>query len=183
MLALILAAGLGVSPVEVPTPPQAEPLDLVLDSPKTALAELPAGSQAPDFTLKDLSGNAVQLSALKGKVVMLEFWATWCGPCQTSMPKVKALHDNYSSKGLVVLAISIDQDEKDVRDYVKSNPWPFTIICDNPKGISTAFEYNNKQPKISIPKSVLIGKDGKIILGSSSPEKPELEQEIQKALK
>jgi peroxiredoxin len=166
-----------------PQPPQALPVGLDLETAPMSASALPAGAQAPDFTLKDMSGNAVSLSGLKGKVVMLEFWATWCGPCRQSMPLVEALHQKYASKGLVILAISIDQDADDVKDHLKNHSYSFKVLHDYPNNLKTALAYNNGEGRISIPKSVLIGKDGKIILGETRPEDSGLAPAIEKALK
>jgi peroxiredoxin len=66
--------------------------------------------RAPDFTLKDLGGKTIKLSQFKGKVVLVNFWATWCPPCVFEMPSLEALHGKYKGKGLVVLGISLDDE-------------------------------------------------------------------------
>ena len=68
-----------------------------------------AGPMAPDFSLKDMSGNTVSLKQFRGKVVLLDFWATWCPPCRTSIPDLVALHNKYKEEGLVILGISMDR--------------------------------------------------------------------------
>ena len=66
------------------------------------------GKKAPDFALKDVNGNTVSLDDLKGKVVLLDFWAVWCGPCQQSLPFFQALADKYASKGLEVIGLHVE---------------------------------------------------------------------------
>jgi peroxiredoxin len=80
--------------------------------------EAPAveGSQAPDFTLKDLSGRPVQLSSLKGKVVLLNFWATWCPPCREEIPSMIRLNQAMQGKAFQMLAVSVDEGGKDAVD-------------------------------------------------------------------
>ncbi|GBE00191.1 thiol-disulfide oxidoreductase ResA [bacterium BMS3Abin07] len=73
------------------------------------------GQKAPDFTLKDLKGNDVSLSSFKNKVVLLEFWATWCPPCRESIPELVALNRKYIDKDALILAVSVD-DGRNVAD-------------------------------------------------------------------
>src|SRR4051812_19074589 len=75
--------------------------------------------QAPDFSLKDLSGKTVQLSALKGHPVLLDFWATWCGPCRMSIPMVQSFYMRHKDEGLVVLGVNMDEDPSGVPEFVK----------------------------------------------------------------
>ena len=73
---------------------------------------------APEFTLQDMNGNTVSLSNFKGKVVIIDFWATWCPPCRTALPGLERLYKAYNAKGLVVLGISVDQGGWDsVKEY------------------------------------------------------------------
>jgi thiol-disulfide isomerase/thioredoxin len=77
-------------------------------------------SVASDFSLQDMSGKTVRLSDYKGKVVLLEFWATWCPPCRASVPGLEKLHKAYKDKGLVLLAVSMDDGGTDeVRSFIK----------------------------------------------------------------
>jgi cytochrome c biogenesis protein CcmG/thiol:disulfide interchange protein DsbE len=84
---------------------------------------------APDFTLPDLNGRNVHLADLKGKVVLVEFWATWCAPCQESIPGIERLHRSYGGKGLVVLGVSVDEGGlADVKAFVRENGMTYTVL-------------------------------------------------------
>jgi len=112
-------------------------------------------SQAPDFTLQDLSGRSVRLSDLRGKVVLIEFWATWCPPCRASVPVIERLHKTFAGQGLVVLGISIDEQWDAVRSFARE------------KGISYAVLKGNDEVSAQymvrlVPTMFLVGKDGMI---------------------
>ena len=90
---------------------------------------------APDFTLTTLDGKTITRDGLKGKVVLLDFWATWCPPCRAAIPHLVKLYDKYKDEGLMVIGISLDKgDQKDVVDFVERNriPYPISIAPDNP---------------------------------------------------
>ena len=126
-------------------------------SPAGSYAELNAA--APDFTLKDISGRNISLFDYKGKVVLLEFWATWCTPCKASVPALVALNRKYEQKGFIVLGVSIDTDSdasEKLRQFSASHNITYPVLLANEV---TPKLYN----VISIPTSFLIGKDGKIV--------------------
>jgi thiol-disulfide isomerase/thioredoxin len=81
---------------------------------------VPLGKMAPNFSVSRLDGSKVKLSSLRGKIVMVDFWATWCPPCRKGLPVTDKISQLYSKKGLVVLAIS-DEDRKTVADFIKTN--------------------------------------------------------------
>ena len=124
-------------------------------------AELSAelNSTAPEFTLKDLSGRNISLSAYKGNVVLLEFWATWCSPCKESVPALVKLKKKYDQKGFIIIGVSMDADSdasEKVRQFSASYSINYPVVLANEATLKT---YNVK----SIPTSILIGKDGKIV--------------------
>jgi peroxiredoxin len=91
------------------------------------------GKVAPDFSLVDLNDKEVRLSDLRGKVVFLNFWATWCKPCKEEMPSMEILHRNFEKDGLVVLAVSIDRvtTTKDIPPFIKSMNLSFPVLIDS----------------------------------------------------
>lgn len=139
------------------------------------------GGDAPDFTLTDLNGKEVSLSNLRGKVVLLEFWATWCLPCRESIPAMNEIYKRYSDKGLVVLGISVDKGQnilEDVRAFAREFSIQYPVAIDS-KSVS------NHYGVYSIPTTVLIDKEGKIVLKNIgfSPETEErLSSEIERLL-
>jgi cytochrome c biogenesis protein CcmG, thiol:disulfide interchange protein DsbE len=136
------------------------------------------GSMATDFTLQELSGEKnVALSDMKGRVVVLEFWATWCPPCRASIPGIERLHEKYKDKGVVVLAVSMDDTGWDaVQSFVKENGIKYTVLKGND---NVAEKYQVR----SIPMLMVIDKEGKIVkryLGFGSEE--DVEKDIKSVL-
>jgi peroxiredoxin len=91
------------------------------------------GKIAPDFALTDLDDKPIRLSDFRGKVVFLNFWATWCKPCREEMPSMEVLHKNFAKDGLVVLAVSIDRvtTTKDIPPFIKSMNLSFPVLIDS----------------------------------------------------
>ncbi len=114
------------------------------------------GAMAADFTLQDLSGKDVKLSDMRGKVVVLEFWATWCPPCRASIPGIEKIYESYKDKGVVVLAVSMDDGGWDaVQSFVKENGIKYTVL----KGDEDVAQ---KYQVRSIPMLLVLDKEGKI---------------------
>ncbi len=113
---------------------------------------------APAFALADLHGEAVSLQSLRGKVVLLHFWATWCVACRHEMPKVERLWQQYRRQGLVVLAVNVDRGGADsVRDYVREYGLSFPVVLD-PQG-----ELRNRYAVRALPTTYVIGRKGRIL--------------------
>jgi peroxiredoxin len=89
-----------------------------------------AGAPAPDFTLKDLSGNDVTLSSLQGQVVLVNFWATWCAPCRYEMPALQQRYEALKDQGLTILAVDADEPIEDVAPFVEAYKLTFTVLLD-----------------------------------------------------
>lgn len=118
---------------------------------------LEKGKMAKDFTLKDLKGNAVSLSDFKGKIVFLNFWATWCAPCRHEMPDIEKLQNKYE-KDIVVLAVSTDtQGEEIVRPYIEKNKFTFRVLIDSSSDVS------DKYSIFALPTTFIIDRQGKIV--------------------
>ena len=115
--------------------------------------------QAPDFSLRDLNNQEVTLSTLKGSVVLVNFWATWCGPCQVEMPHLQRLHDELKEQGLVVLAIGVDEARtaSRVKPHIKSKGFTFSVLLDTSTEVVS--QYN---PQKTLPYSVLVDRNGVI---------------------
>ena len=113
------------------------------------------GDIAPDFTSRDVNGNTARLSDYKGKVVLIEFWATWCPPCRELTPVLNKLYGKYKDKGFVILSVT-NEDRDTVKDYVKGHAVKYPVLI--------ATEETIKQYGIiGIPVSFLVNKEGRIV--------------------
>lgn len=110
----------------------------------------------------DLEGTVPDLA---GKVVLVDFWASWCAPCKESFPAMKELHEKYSAQGLVVIAVSIDEDKADMDAFLKKNPVPFTLVRD-PKSIL----FDEKLGLAGVPVSYILDRQGKVAFTHSGYE-------------
>lgn len=124
------------------------------DAPDT-YQELLEGDMAPDFTADLVDGSTFTLSEQSGKVVLLNFWATWCGPCVGEMPAFEKLWKEYGDE-VAILAVNCLEDEETVRQFVAENGYTFPIAFDV-EGV-----VNRKYPTDGIPYTVVIGKDGTV---------------------
>jgi cytochrome c biogenesis protein CcmG, thiol:disulfide interchange protein DsbE len=124
-----------------------------------AKEETLVGKQAPDLTLPDLKGEAVTLSELKGHPVILDFWASWCGPCQHAMPELQKLYDAHKEDGLKVLGASVDEKQEDAAAFVKEANLTFTILWMD-QATDTFERVVNDYSITGIPRTIFIDKDG-----------------------
>lgn len=138
------------------------------------------GTRAPDFAVRDMQGRPVSLSDLRGDVVLLNIWATWCGPCREEMPSMQRLHEQLGDEGLRIVAVSIDgagsgaERAGDVAAFARQFGLTFPIWL-NPSG-----DIQRTYRTTGVPETFLIGRDGVIrkkVIGATewdSPEKVEL---------
>lgn len=117
----------------------------------------PLYKQAPEFVRTDLSGHNIDLKEFRGKVILLNFWATWCAPCQVELPKFESWQKNYGVQGLQVLAVSMDDEEPPVRRTVRRLHLDFPVIMGDAK---LGEEYGGV---LGLPVTFLIDREGRII--------------------
>jgi len=123
-----------------------------------SLAAFAAKEQsAPDFALIDLSGNEITLADLKGKVIFLNFWATWCGPCRHEIPDFIEFYSQYKDKGLEIIGISVDQSERKVKDFMDKYKINYPIV------MATNEIMGNYKPGRYIPTTIIINTKGHIV--------------------
>ncbi len=117
-----------------------------------------AGDLAPDFTVEDTKGNKVTLSALRGKVVLVNFWATWCPPCIEEMPSMERLNKFMAKEDFVMLAINTEKDGRTVvPNFLKKSPYTFPILYDNQGTVQQQYGV------YKFPETFIVGKDGTVV--------------------
>ncbi|MGI8634076.1 MAG: peroxiredoxin family protein [Segetibacter sp.] len=150
----------------------------LLSSLSTVKAQPPVGSKAPDVSLPNAKGEIVNLSSLRGKVVLLDFWASWCGPCRQNNRRMIPVYKQYKDKGLEVYAVSIDGNKNAWSRAVEQDKmdWLQVIDVKAERGNELTQTWNLQY----IPSTFLIDKEGKIV--AVGPEKDELEKWLKKLL-
>ena len=142
-----------------------EHMQVACDSPQytAAMAKLEADDaqrQQANFTLTDLQGKTWTLKDLKGKVVLVNFWATWCPPCQKEMPDLEALYNQYKDQGFVILAISEDEETPKVAPFIAEHKITYPILLDPGAKVNNVFAVEG------IPKSFVYDREGKLVAQS-----------------
>ena len=112
------------------------------------------GSPAPEIVLKDLQGRDVKLSDLRGKVVLVNFWATWCKPCKEEMPAMQASYDKLRDKGFVVLAVNELEDTARVAEHIRTHGHTFEVVMDHNNQVANIYGV------VGLPASFLIDPQG-----------------------
>jgi len=111
-----------------------------------------------DFTLKDLSGNDVRLSSFKGKVILLDFWATWCGPCKLEIPWFVEFQQKFQNRGFTVVGISSDDTPDQLRPFVAEYKMNYPVL----QGLGRDDVHDAFGPVWGLPTTLIIGRDGRI---------------------
>lgn len=113
--------------------------------------------QSPPFTLRTVDGKAVNLSDFHGKVVYLDFWASWCGPCRHTLPWMNTLQEKYAKRGLTVLAVNVDREQKDAARALAEFTPSYPVVFDPEGSVASAYELP------TMPTSFVIGRDGRVV--------------------
>ena len=125
-------------------------LSLVAVAPANAASARPA----PNFTLKSLSGKNLKLSEMTGNVVLINFWASWCGPCREEMPLLNALHKKYEPLGFTVLGVNVEEQTDLARGFLNDFPVDFPVLLDKKNEVSKLYNV------IAMPTTVVVDRDG-----------------------
>jgi thiol-disulfide isomerase/thioredoxin len=149
------------------------------DGPATASCPANAKPANLNFTLKDLENKDVKLASLKGKVVLLDFWATWCGPCKIEIPWFIEFQKTYGPQGLQVIGVSVDDTVEKLRPYVKEHQMNYPVL----QGLNHDDIQDAYGPLYGIPVTTIISRDGKICAKHSGiSSKENFEKEIKSLL-
>ena len=121
-----------------------------------AVSAIAPSSSAPDFTLRSMGGPNLRLQEQRGRVVMVNFWATWCGPCRQEMPQLNRLYEKYKSSGFVLLGINVDDDTSNAASVAAKLGVTFPVLLDTDKKVSREYDLS------TMPSTVIIDRDGKV---------------------
>lgn len=132
------------------------------------------GERAPDFQLQNLEGETISLSDFRGKPVLINFWATWCPPCRVEMPYLQQIYDEWSEKGLVLLAIDLAESPAKIGDFLRTNNLSLPVLLDTDMNVSRRY---NVSP---IPTTFFVDRNGIIqskVIGAF-PNKEAIEEHL-----
>ncbi len=125
-------------------------------SDQTSSVSRPATAVAPDFTLEDLSGSSFSLSMMRGRAVLLDFWASWCGPCRAEMPVLERLHREFAGRGLLVVGVNVDEPRETAARFIQQQGYTFTVLLD--RRLEAAMLYDAR----ALPTLVLVDAEGNV---------------------
>ena len=111
---------------------------------------------APDFTLRTMGGPNLRLQEQRGRVVLVNFWATWCGPCRQEMPHLNRLYEKYRASGLVLLGVNVDDDTRNAADVAAKLHVSFPVLLDTDKKVSRLYDMS------TMPSTVVIDREGRV---------------------
>ncbi len=129
-------------------------LPLALGTAPVASAKVAENAPAPAFTLSAVGGQKVSLSQYKGQVVMINFWATWCGPCRQEMPLLDAMYKKYKKMGFTLIGVNVEPDSKAAEAFLKTMPVSFPVAFDPDSSISKLYSVQG------MPSSIIIDRKG-----------------------
>ncbi len=138
-----------------------------------------AGDAAPGFNLTADNGTGVSLEDYRGKYVLLNFWATWCAPCVEELPSLNAVYDNLRDRGLVVLGVSVDEDQELYQRFVEAHRVTFPTVRDPERTVSMRYG------TFKYPETFLINPDGEVIrkyVGAENWQRPEISNYLESLL-
>ena len=124
--------------------------------PLFASADMAGEGEAPNFTLESFSGETISLADYRGDVVMINFWATWCGPCREEMPILDELHSRYQRAGFQLLGVNIDDEPQRAKNMIAELGVTFPVLFDSSKEVSELYAVQ------AMPVSVMVDRDGQI---------------------
>lgn len=122
----------------------------------SAMSAIALQTKAPDFTLRTMAGSNLRLQEQRGKVVMINFWATWCGPCQQELPRLNQLYEKYRAAGFVLLGVSVDDDAKHAGEVATKLGLKFPVLFDTDKSLSHLYDLS------TMPSTLIVDRDGKV---------------------
>ena len=138
------------------------------------------GALMPEYSALWLDGSKFDLGNRKGKVVLLNLWATWCGPCRFEIPELQTIHNRYAAKNFEVIGVSVDESgAESVRDFVKEHEMTYPVVLDAEGKLANVFQTS------VLPTSVVIDRNGRIVwkkFGAIMPEDQELKKAIESSL-
>ena len=122
----------------------------------TASSAIAPATAAPDFTLRAMDGPNMRLQEQRGRVVMINFWATWCAPCRQEMPHLNRLYEKYRGAGFVLLGVNVDDDTGKAAEVAAKLGVTFPVLLDTEKSVSKLYDVS------TMPSTMLIDRDGKV---------------------
>jgi peroxiredoxin len=117
---------------------------------------LSTSAPAPQFSLAARGGKTINLAQYKGQVVMINFWATWCGPCRQEMPLLESIYKKYNKMGFTMLGVNVEPDSKPAEDWLKATPVSFPILFDTKSEVSKMYEVSG------MPSTVIVDRKGNV---------------------
>ncbi len=133
---------------------------------------------APDFTLSSLQGEEIRLSEMRGQVVLVNFWATWCPPCRFEMPAMQEVYETYRKRGFVILAVNFKEDEAQVRSFVDEFRLTFPVLLDKSGNVAAQYRV------VGLPSSYFVDAKGRVqAVRVGAMDKEYMETQVRRLLK